>query len=159
MEDRILWESRPKFLPTYINKFFLMLIPFLVYLVIAVPVLLMKKNTEPSISLLMIALGIIGAVLILIFSIALIFIVKAYHYKLGEKYVYSYGGFFSRSEVTIPYNKITNFTVYASLMDRLFNVKSIRIDTAGTPLPESIFYCLKDSGEAEKILNSKLKNG
>jgi uncharacterized membrane protein YdbT with pleckstrin-like domain len=58
-------------------------------------------------------------------------------------------GIFSRSEVVIPFARITNYAADQNLLDRIFGVGNFRIETAGSSLaPEMVLtgypYRLRD---------------
>ncbi len=66
-------------------------------------------------------------------------------------------GIFSKSEVVIPFSRVTNYAADQNLFDRIFGVGNFRIETAGSVAPELILtgysYRLRD------ILASALRPG
>ena len=57
-------------------------------------------------------------------------------------------GIFSKSEVVIPFSRVTNYAADQNLLDRVFGVGNFRIETAGSVAPELILigysYSLRD---------------
>ncbi len=57
-------------------------------------------------------------------------------------------GIFSKSEVVIPFSRVTNYASDQNLFDRIFGVGNFRIETAGSVAPELILtgysYKLRD---------------
>ncbi|MCE9644465.1 MAG: PH domain-containing protein [Chloroflexi bacterium] len=45
-------------------------------------------------------------------------------------------GIFSKSEVVVPFSRMTNYASEQNLFDRIFGVANIRIETAGSVAPE-----------------------
>jgi len=45
-------------------------------------------------------------------------------------------GIFSRSEVTVPFSRMTNYASEQNLFDRIFGVGTFKIETAGSVAPE-----------------------
>jgi len=66
-------------------------------------------------------------------------------------------GIFSKSEVIIPFTRITNYAADQSFLDRIFGAGDFRVETAGSVAPELTLmgysYKLRD------ILNRALKSG
>ena len=57
-------------------------------------------------------------------------------------------GIFSKSEVIIPFSRITNYAADQNVFDRVFRVGNFRIETAGSVAPEMTLvgysYALRD---------------
>lgn len=57
-------------------------------------------------------------------------------------------GIFSKSEVVIPFSRVTNYAADQNLFDRIFRVGNFRVETAGSVTPELTLmgysYKLKD---------------
>ncbi len=57
-------------------------------------------------------------------------------------------GIFSKSEVAVPFSRVTNYGVDQNLFDRIFGVGNFKIETAGSVAPELILvgysYRLRD---------------
>lgn len=45
-------------------------------------------------------------------------------------------GLFSKSEIVVPFSRITNYSASQSFFDRVFNICNFRIETAGSMLSE-----------------------
>ncbi len=64
-------------------------------------------------------------------------------------------GIFNRSEVVVPFSRVTNYAAEQSLFDRIFRIGNFRIETAGSVAPELTLigysYKLRD------ILSSALR--
>jgi uncharacterized membrane protein YdbT with pleckstrin-like domain len=57
-------------------------------------------------------------------------------------------GIFSKSEVSVPFSRVTNYGVDQNLFDRVFGVGNFKVETAGSVAPELILvgysYKLRD---------------
>lgn len=66
-------------------------------------------------------------------------------------------GIFSKSEVVIPFSRITNYAADQNLLDRIFGVGDFRVETAGSITPELTLigysYKLRD------VLSRSLRTG
>ncbi len=51
----------------------------------------------------------------------------------SDRFIYK-KGIFSKSEVVIPFSRITNYSHQQSAIDNLFNVGNYRIETAGSSI-------------------------
>jgi uncharacterized membrane protein YdbT with pleckstrin-like domain len=64
-----------------------------------------------------------------------------------DRLVYS-KGIFSKSEVAVPFSRVTNYGVDQNLFDRIFQVGNFTVETAGSVAPELVLigysYRLKD---------------
>lgn len=58
-------------------------------------------------------------------------------------------GLFDKSEIVVPFSRITNYSVRQSVFDRMFGISNYIIETAGSTLPEIVLkgypHALKDA--------------
>ena len=67
-----------------------------------------------------------------IFSTPIMYIwIKNLEYEIDEEKVIIHKGIISKTEKNIPFRAITDFVLYRSLFDRILNIASIRVQTAG----------------------------
>lgn len=87
--------------------------------------------------------------------------ISNFKYQISVKYIIIYHGVFTKSKATIPFSRIQNISITRGVFDRLFNLSTIKIETAGysgaaqpnTPIkPEGYIPGLKDPGKIEKII-------
>ncbi len=57
--------------------------------------------------------------------------IKNLKYEIDEEKVIIHKGIISKTEKNIPYRAITDFVLHRSLFDRILNIASIRVQTAG----------------------------
>lgn len=67
---------------------------------------------------------------------------KNFHYEFGEKFIILKKGIISKSERYIPYGRIQNISVSKSIMDNLFDLATLVIQTASESAvkPRKLFY-------------------
>ena len=76
-------------------------------------------------------LGLIGAIALV--SIILAFIrAKIQYIEVDEEGITMHMGLFNKKTVYVPYERITNIAVHRNLVERIFLLGSLQIDTAGT---------------------------
>ena len=65
----------------------------------------------------------------------------------------------SKRERSIPFNKITDFTVTQNLFEQILNLYNLRIQTAGAGYPQAevSFVGLGDVNTPKSIISNKLK--
>jgi uncharacterized membrane protein YdbT with pleckstrin-like domain len=66
-------------------------------------------------------------------------------------------GILSKSEVVVPFSRVTNYATDQNLFDRIFGVGTFRIETAGSIAPEMelIGYSYKLKDILNRALNSE----
>ena len=66
-------------------------------------------------------------------------------------------GIFSKSEVVIPFVRVTNYATDQSFLDRIFGVGNFRIETAGSVAPE--LTLIGYSYKLREVFNRALRSG
>ncbi|XRO75584.1 PH domain-containing protein [Methanocaldococcus sp. 28A] len=103
---------------------------------------------------------ILGALTILIYGLALIFIgialLKRYYteYAITNKRVYCRYGILSRKTVESTLDKITNTSISQGILGRLLNYGDLRINTAGSTPYEIVFEGVSNP----KYVQSKIRS-
>ena len=97
----------------------------------------------------------IFSILILVYQIAL---VSTYRYYITNERVIFEGGILLRRLRSVPFYKITNFSLSQNIGERLLGLFSLNIHTAGTgtTVPEIKFVGLKDS-KAYSLVTEKMR--
>ena len=78
--------------------------------------------------------SIVGGVLVTmwIISTPIVYLwIKNLKYEIDEEKIIIHKGIISKTEKNIPYRAITDFVLDRSLFDRILNIASIRVQTAG----------------------------
>lgn len=75
-------------------------------------------------------IGIILFIWILVFPISAIYL-KSISYEITEKSIKIKQGIINKTEQNISFDKVTDFQLYRSLLDRSMGMSTIRIQTAG----------------------------
>ncbi|MFX0023653.1 MAG: PH domain-containing protein [Candidatus Hermodarchaeota archaeon] len=57
--------------------------------------------------------------------------VKQYSYEVSENNITIHHGVFTKKRVTIPYTRIQNINIANGVFDRLFNIYTVKVETAG----------------------------
>ena len=122
--------------PNYIKKHFtsvVIVLFFLFFLIgsIASVVLVVEANESKTIYLTVGILFIVFLALVLIAWIMTNLSHRFYRYELKEKGFYKESGIVWKTYVTIPYSRIQNIEIYRGLLDRLFGLSQLHIQTAG----------------------------
>ncbi len=77
------------------------------------------------------AIGIILIISILLILIAFIR-AKIQYIEIDEEGMTLHGGLFNKKTTYVPYKRITNIAVHRSIIERVFLLGSLQVDTAGT---------------------------
>ena len=92
--------------------------------------------------------------------------VKNFHYEITDQYIIIKSGVFTKSKTTIPFSRIQNISIVQGVFDRMFDLHTIKIETAGKSgypesasagLPEGYMPGIRDTTEIEKVIK-KLVN-
>jgi len=78
--------------------------------------------------------SIVGGVLITVWIISspIVYLwIKNLKYEIDEEKIIIHKGIITKTEKNIPYRAITDFVLHRSLFDRILNIASIRVQTAG----------------------------
>ena len=86
-------------------------------------------------------------IVIILLSLVAFFHFKKLKYFFYEDILVYYDGFLSLNKVALPYNKITNISLEKILVERLFNVGRILIETAGASSPEIMILFVENPEE------------
>ena len=102
----------------------------------------------------LIVFGIVGfAVLLVIVLVAVYQVVSYKHlwYELGDEEFSLYSGIFSKKRVHVPYRRIQSVDQRASLLQRIFGVCSVSIDTAGGSNNKAVRVPYIQKAQAEQL--------
>ena len=87
--------------------------------------------------------------------------VKNFSYEISEKYIIIHHGIITRSKTTIPFSRIQNISVVQGFFDRIFDLYTVKIETAGmagfnpqggTVRPEGYMPGLRNPQKLEQII-------
>ena len=90
--------------------------------------------------------------------------VKNFEYEISEKFITIRYGVLTRTKTSIPYSRIQNIAVYQNIRDRLLNIYTVKIETAGSSAatasaqkglvrPEGYIPAVKNPALLEKMIN------
>ena len=97
----------------------------------------------------------IGALLLKIY-------VRTFTYTISEKFIVVKSGVITRNKTTIPFSRIQNINVTQGILDRLYNIYTVKIETAGTassnpqsalPRAEGFIPGIIDPSQLESMIN------
>ena len=57
--------------------------------------------------------------------------IHRFSYGITDKFIVIYSGVFSSEKTTIPFSRIQNITLHQSIIDKLFKLYNVKIETAG----------------------------
>ena len=87
--------------------------------------------------------------------------VNTFEYETSEKFLKIKSGVFTRKKVTIPFSRIQNLNITRGVFDRLFDLYTVKVETAGFGgassqsggiiKPEGYIPGIKDPSKLEKI--------
>ncbi|MHA1519721.1 MAG: PH domain-containing protein [Promethearchaeota archaeon] len=111
--------------------------------------------------------GIILGMVILINVLTYIFNIvylRNFSYEFSKKFIIIRYGVFTKTKTTIPYSRIQNIAVYQNIRDRLLNIYTVKIETAGSSAatassqkgmvrPEGYIPGVKDPTHLENMIN------
>jgi DNA-binding XRE family transcriptional regulator/membrane protein YdbS with pleckstrin-like domain len=89
---------------------------------------------------------------------------KNFSYSFSEKFITIRYGILTRTKTTIPYSRIQNVAVYQNIRDRILNIHTVKIETAGSSAatanaqkglarPEGYIPAVSDPTRLESIIN------
>lgn len=113
------------------------------------------KDIYDSINIVSVVL--ISILITIIGSTVTYFAYKKKYYDFYTDKVEYYDGFFTLNKSTIPYERITNIDEHRDLLDRIFDVSKIAIETAGSSMSEIHIKYIKNGDEIVKELKEVLK--
>ncbi|MHA1339787.1 MAG: helix-turn-helix domain-containing protein [Promethearchaeota archaeon] len=157
--------AKKEFLKSIISSFFIALITLgFVFMIIAS--IESENATEVSINVKMLVL-LISLLILIIPPIITYFyyikFVKNFKYAISEKYIRIFSGVFTKKRISIPFSRIQNIAIVQGVFDRMFNLYTAKIETAGasgagsasggTIKPEGYIPGLKDTSKLEGIIN------
>ena len=108
-------------------------------------------------------LGIILLLMILTYIFAKLY-VNNFDYEISEKFIIIRYGVLTRTKTTIPFSRIQNIAIYQNIRDRLLNIYTVKIETAGSSAatanaqkgiarPEGYIPAVKDPSQLEQMIN------
>ena len=87
--------------------------------------------------------------------------VNNFEYETSEKFLKINSGVFTKKKVTIPFSRIQNLNITSGVFDRMFNLYTVKVETAGFGgassqsggiiKPEGYIPGIKDPSKLEKI--------
>ncbi|MHA1673112.1 MAG: PH domain-containing protein [Promethearchaeota archaeon] len=89
---------------------------------------------------------------------------RNFSYEFSEKFIIIRYGAFTKTKTTIPYSRIQNIAVFQNIRDRLLNIYTVKIETAGSSAatssaqkgmvrPEGYIPAVKDPSHLENMIN------
>lgn len=111
-----------------------------------------------------ITVGIIILSCILDFWYMKVFI-RRFTYEITQKFILITSGVFTRDRTTIPFSRVQNITISQGIIDRLFKIYTVKIETAGasginaqggTHRAEGLIPGLKDPSKIEALVNKQI---
>ncbi|MDR0515067.1 MAG: PH domain-containing protein [Coriobacteriaceae bacterium] len=76
---------------------------------------------------------------------------KHLSYEIGEKEFSLYSGVFNKKKAHVPYQRIQSVNQQASLMQRIFGICTVHIDTAGGSSNKAVVVPFLQNSEAERL--------
>lgn len=95
-----------------------------------------------------------GAVLVVTVIVLAVVQVLSYRhlwYELGEEEFSLYSGVFNKKRVHVPYQRIQSVNEQASLLERIFGVCTVHIDTAGGSANKAVVVSYLQNAQAEQL--------
>jgi len=110
-----------------------------------------------------IILGIFLLFLVLTYIFAKLY-VKNFNYEISERFITIRYGILTRTKTSIPYSRIQNIAIYQNIRDRLLNIYTVKIETAGSSAatasaqkglvrPEGYIPAVRDPAKLEQMIN------
>jgi DNA-binding XRE family transcriptional regulator/membrane protein YdbS with pleckstrin-like domain len=87
--------------------------------------------------------------------------VNSFEYEFTNQFIYVKSGVLTKNRVSIPFSRVQNINVTQGILDRLFNIHSIKIETAGSSgmnpnngmmRPEGYIPAIKDPSKIEQLI-------
>ncbi len=154
--ERIIYEGRPSFglLGYWLISRLLFLFGALFVSLYLILIVLQKVGIISSIKY-----YIYGFIVFLFLGILYyIQLLKSHVYVITSKEIKAQAGVLSRRKRSIGISKITDITVHQNILERLFRISNIGIQTAGmSGRPEITFIGLSDVDFVENIINKLIK--
>ena len=90
--------------------------------------------------------------------------VKNFNYEISERFITIRYGILTRTKTSIPYSRIQNIAIYQNIRDRLLNIYTVKIETAGSSAatasaqkglvrPEGYIPAVRDPAKLEQMIN------
>ena len=158
--EKILYQGRPSNLLLFTRLFsilgFTLLIITVYFIFLINPTLKFLESTDfDSLDFLLI-LFLVILVLTFIYNIL---VIKTFEYYITTSRVIFEGGILTRRNKIIPFNKITHVEVSRNIIEQIFHLSSLHVQTAsvGTIKSEITFEGLLDANTPERILAKHIK--
>lgn len=108
-------------------------------------------------------LGLVILINVLTYIFARIYVTN-FSYAFSEKFIVIRYGIFTRTKTTIPYSRIQNVAVYQNIRDRILNIYTVKVETAGSSAavsnnqkglnrPEGYIPAVKDPTKLEEMID------
>ena len=123
---------------------------------------LYEKATDITL-LLSLIIVVLGFVIISLYTKAYM---NRFSYGITDKFIVIYSGVFTSEKTTIPFSRIQNITLHQGIIDKIFRLYNVKIETAGSSLSvvhrffsrsEGFIPGIRDPSPLEGIIN-KLVN-
>jgi DNA-binding XRE family transcriptional regulator/membrane protein YdbS with pleckstrin-like domain len=91
--------------------------------------------------------------------------VSKFSYEITPKFIMIKSGVFTRDRTTIPFSRVQNITISQGILDRVFGLFTVKIETAGasgvgaqggTHRAEGLIPALKDPSKIEALINKQI---
>jgi len=84
---------------------------------------------------------------------------KSYHFYITNERIILEGGILLKKIKSVPYHKITDVSIYQNIIERVVNISTLNIHTAGTgvQIPEIRFFGLRKPEKPHSIIVKELK--
>ncbi|MBQ3106214.1 MAG: PH domain-containing protein, partial [Eggerthellaceae bacterium] len=110
--------------------------------------------TPEDFRVMLIIFGVCALVVLLVVALVMVYQVVSYKhlwYELGEEEFSLYSGIFSKKRVHVPYRRIQSVDQRATLLQRVFGVCSVSIDTAGGSNNKAVQVPYVQKAQAEQL--------
>ena len=158
MEDKILYKANPSMnLLGY--WFFVKVLPMALIILLLfglIPILYIIGGTLKSSNVYTLLGGYL--IIFLIIFIYHIPLLQSHKYSITNQHVQAEAGVLSKRKRSIQIKNITDITISQNILEQLFNISNLGIQTASTSgRPEISFIGIKDPKAPEKVLQELLK--
>jgi len=130
--------------------------------------IILDDGGTPPIFLWPLIWGLIFGFAILILTLTFIFdgmYYRNFSYEISEKFITIWYGRLTRTKTTIPFSRIQNIAIRQNIRDRILNIYTVKIETAGSSAavsssqkggvvrPEGYIPAIKNPKELENMIN------
>ena len=88
-----------------------------------------------------------------------IYLLRSYNYYITDERVILEGGILLKKIKSVPYHKITDVSIFQNIIERLLNISTVNIHTAGTgmQIPEIRFFGMRNPEKPHSVVINELK--